>query len=750
MRIAHAAGLAALIGAEALLFLATAEHHYAWSYPRWYDQAQYLGQAYRAYELARHAGYAAGAWATMTQGNAQGCLHAILALPIFAVAGPSRTAALAVNLLAFAAWQVATFLAVRRISGRYSLAWASVGLLLALHFPWSGRAGSAVDYRLDWMAACAYGVTLAIALAGRGFRSTRWAVLLGAAVGVTVLLRFLTAAYFGMVFIALIAWLLARRERWGRCARLAISGLIAVGVFGPALWRNRVAIYGYYWVDHFAGPARALHDSHLGAIASVRWILAQLATNQVGLAAAMLGLAAGVAFLVGKAPGTGVEEPPGAGPGAGRDGSWVVALSFLAAPAAVLASHPIKAEPPTSILIPGAVWVMILLWIRLARGARRGLVCAVGAGTVAAGALVFAHAEVQESDLDASAADYRGMNGLSDYLFFRSEEAGLTHPRVGVTWILEGTDAESLRILGYERHKRMLAFIATLPTGLFPTSKEIVMKALTDSHFVCLATRAAAVWPFDRQMAELLPEMRSWCEAHMRYVGRLDTAGFSLSVYEARELKPTPGGVDLASSVGAAERGPAYGAAPTPAAPVFVSPGRVLGSANGEVAFDLVAAYSPVVYHASALPEGLGLNPETGEIRGRFARPGDFSADVDATNPMGTTRGRVEFHVEDSPWYAFLDAPAAGSAGVPLEVGFGACDERGSLNYIDFTDLTARTMLGRITPPEGQGQSWVGTFGMTLKAPGPHTILARFVRYDSSAKEPYTFIDRQCVVTVGP
>lgn len=749
MKIAHTAALAAVFGAEAILFLVTAHHHYAWSYPRWYDQTQYLGQAYGGYELARSEGYAAGAWGTIMQENAQGCLHGILALPIFAVVGPSRTAALAVNLLAFVAFQLATFLAVRRISGRYSLAWASVGLLLALHFPWSGRAGSAVDFRLDWIAACAYGVTLATALAGRGFRSTWWAFLLGVAVGVTVLLRFLTAVYFGLIFIVLLAWLLAKRERRGRCARLAVSGLVATGIFGPVLLRNRVAIYGYYWVDHFAGPARALHDSHLGAMASAQWVLAQILLSQVGLAAAVLGLVAATALLA-LDSGSGAERRSGPGPGVEWDGAWALTLSFLAAPAAVLAIHPIKAEPPASILIAGAVWVILLLWIRLARGMNRGTAGTFGAAMVAAGALVFVHAETRRSDLDAAPADYRAVNGLADYLFFRAEEAGLAHPRVGVTWILEGTDAGSLRILGYERHRRLLPFIATLPTGLFPTSREIAMKALVDSHFVCLATRADAVWPFDRQMAELLPAMRGWCESHMNYVGRLDTAAYSLSVYEARELKARPGGVGLASLVRSASQGPGYGEAATPAAPVFVSPARVLGSAGGELSYDLVAAYSPVVYRAAVMPEGLKMDPGTGEIRGRFARPGDFGAEVSASNPSGTTSGRLEFHVEDSAWYASLDAPPDCSAGVPLEVEFGAYDERRNLDFIDFTDLTTRTMLGRIAVPDGRRQSWTGTYRMTLAQAGQHTVLARFVRYDTGAKEPYSYIDRRWVVEVRP
>lgn len=746
---AHAAGLALFAGAEAFLFLVVARHHYAWSYPRWNDQVQYLGQAYGTFDLARSDGYARGAWAALRQVNAQGCLHGLLTLPIFAVAGASRTAALAINILAFIALQVATYLAVRRLSGRASLAWASVGLLAALHFPWSGGVGSAVDFRLDWMAACAYGVTLAVALPGRGFRSTGWAVLFGAAVGASILVRFLTAVYFGLIFIMLLCWLLAGRNRRGGCWRLTLSGFVAFCIVAPEFWRNRGTIYSYYWVGHYVGPERALRDSHFGALESVKWILSQVLLNQVGLAALALGLGAAALFRAFKAD-PGARQRPSGGPDRPSDGAWALTLAFLAAPAIALASHPIKTEPSACILIAPVIWINLLLWIRFSREVGRKAAVAVSSGVLCVGALVFAFAQDRSSELDGSAADFRGINGLADFLFYRSEEAGLTHPRIGVTWILGGTDSETLRILGYERHGRMLPFVAVLPTGLFAPSREVAMNALKYCDFVCLVTRATPVWPFDRQMAELLPDMRAWCDGHMTSVGRLDTAGFSALVYESPALGRRPGGVDLASMMRAASRGPAYGDPGTPAPPVFTSSAHAVGSTRSEFRCTLVAAYSPVRYEAVGLPDGLRLNAVTGEIRGRLPRPGIFRAQVRVSNSLGSASESWEVHVEDSDWFAFLNAQPACTAGVPFDVDFGAYDRGGNLDFIDVTDLTTRKTLERLEVREDEKQAWCGIHRLTLEETGPHLILMRFARYDPSARDPTSFVDHAVVIEAKP
>jgi hypothetical protein len=187
------AGLILVFAVEFLLFRSGTARHEAWVYPRWSDQVQYLDEAYSGYEDAAGQGIAAASHAALAHLSPQGALHPLLALWAFRLAGPSRLSALLVNLAAFLALQAATFLAARRVSGGDPIAWAAVGLLAALAVPWSGGSGSAVDFRLDWLSACAFGVALAAAILANGFRSTGWAALFGVAVGVAILGRFLTA-----------------------------------------------------------------------------------------------------------------------------------------------------------------------------------------------------------------------------------------------------------------------------------------------------------------------------------------------------------------------------------------------------------------------------------------------------------------------------------------------------------------------------------------------------------------------------
>ena len=149
--LAQALALAAVLCAEFALFLWSASRHFAWVYPRWFDQVQYLRDAYNAYDEARFHGFLAGARSALGHVSPQGALHGFFGLVSFTLLGPDRTAALAVNMAAFIALQAMTFGAVRRLAGSPALAWAAVGLLAALQVPWSGEAGSAADFRLDWL-----------------------------------------------------------------------------------------------------------------------------------------------------------------------------------------------------------------------------------------------------------------------------------------------------------------------------------------------------------------------------------------------------------------------------------------------------------------------------------------------------------------------------------------------------------------------------------------------------------------------
>ena len=750
-RVLHLFALMAVFGAELALFCVATKRHYAWFYPRGFDQLQYLREAYAAYDQMQLHGLAGGAREALAQVSPQGSLHGLFAMLVFAVAGPSRTSALAVNMLAFIALQAATFFSVRRISGSYALGWASLGLLAALRLPWSGGFGSATDFRLDWMAACLYGVALSAAIAGNGFRSTRWAVAFGAAVGVVLLTRYLTAVYFCVIFLALLVGLLSQPNRWKRIGRLVLSAACALALSSWAFWRGRHALYTYYWVGHFAGREGPLRDSHLGPLASAKWMMSELLLQQIGIGAALVGLAAGILFLLSRRPGGAPTAASGYNPVAVAS-AWPVVAIFLVAPAAVLILQPAKPSQPLSVLISPVAWLVVLGWIRLSRRSGWRRVALICAGSWTAGTAVFAASQLTVTMSAPAEAEYRTVNAISDYLYFRAEEAGIPRPRVSVTCVIDSLNAASLEIVGRERHGRDIAFFAMLPQDLFAEPDANVWARFAQSDFVCLVTRCPITWPFDRQMAAMLPSVRRWCGEHLRHDGDAATQGFSVSIYE-RPFSPRRGegaGVELAAMVAASMKGPGDAPVLPPGPPLMLLPDFVSWTTKAELSYKPSAAYSPIRFRGIAMPAGLSLDERSGEIRGWLRQVGPATATVEAENAAGESRADFHFRIQGDDWGNSVAAPKNARVGESVEISFAAFDPAASLDFIDITDLTSRRVLDRLVAGEDDRRNWEGRYRTAFHEAGTHTVVFRTVRYDSDAKEQYTFVDRRFDVVVEP
>jgi len=601
------------------------------------------------------------------------------------------------------------------------------------------------------MASCAYGVALAVGAAGGVFRSARASALLGAAIGVVLLARFLSIIYFMVAFAGLLAWLLSRPQRRARCARLLLAAGCALAVSGWALWRARYAMFAYYWVGHITGTERALRDSHQGLLVSMGTVVSEVLVKQLGWPAlALAGCAAAALYACGGVRGT--QDGGAGGPGRDLRGAWGMVLVFLAAPAAVLVLHPEKASPPFSILMPAAAWVIVLGWSHLAGRARPSSAAVILGAAALAGVSLFAAGQLAHRVPRELEREFRDVNALGDYVFFRAEEAGLEHPRVAVTWAVDALGADVFRLLGRERHQRVLPFAATLPTGLYSTTPDVVMERLAQSDFVCLVTRAPVNWPFDRQMEALLPVTRGWCDGNLRRVGELNSVGFSTLVYERRSLARPPGGkgVDLPEMIAEAGEGPAYAPAAPPAPPLILVPDTLLWTTQGPLDYAVRTAYSPATLRAPDLPGGLALDPRTGALRGTLARAGSFQATLLAENARGASRRTLTIVVSESPWGAQADPVKDARVNVPVQVGFGAFDAAGQLDYIDVTDLTTATSIGRIVAGEDEHRNWQGACEVTLGAPGRHSVLLRFVRFVPGAMDPYVFVDRLCAVDAAP
>lgn len=537
--------LLGLFAAEFILFDQFGAHRYTGIYPRWNDQIQYLGEAYTGYEYARAHGFVRGLWQTLVNPSAQGTLHDFAALIAFSAAGPSRSAALALNVLALIGWQVALVLAVARAGGSRALGFAAAMLPLALSGPWQDIPGSAYDFRLDHLAMCAFGIAGAMAWCTDGLKSRGWSIAFGVAVGLTLLTRFLTGTYFVVIFVTLLGWSLCHPHRGRRVTNLLLAALVAAALAGPVCWLNREWVWNYYWIGHYIGPESAIRNSHLNLWRSLAFVVQQLAGRHLGIFFGGLALVGTIGFAVFR---SGASAPI---PGARY--RLFLAATFLLAPALVLTLHQQKSEIVVSALVPGVVLLVVALWLRLAPGrslpagdfpaparARSHVHGSIAPGIAIAALAFFAVAQLRPANDAANRADFDRVALLADQIFARANAGGLREPRIAVDYITDCLDAQVLRVFCYERHRVWVPFEMTLPISIAEPSEGEVMERLARSDFVFLSEEApAGNFPFDHKLAALRPMLRAWCEEHLRAVERFPLFGRRMVLYQRREI-PLP------------------------------------------------------------------------------------------------------------------------------------------------------------------------------------------------------------------
>jgi hypothetical protein len=514
--------------------VATSRHH-TWIYPRWNDQIQYLTEAYTAHEQARSQGLGATAWQTLVNPSAQGTLHDLAALLLFQAAGPSRGAALAVNLFAVLAWQAAFYGVVLRATRRLPLAWAAAALPLALGWAWSGRPGSTMDFRLDHLAMAATGLVLAAALASDGLRSRGWSLAFGVATGLLLLTRFLTGTYLVVILVATLAWIAAGTDRARRLGHLALAVAVAAALAGPVFWLNRESVWNYYVIGHFTGPESAIRNPNLGLGASLAFVSRHLLGEHLGTAWGLL-VAGGTAVLLPAAWRGSRPVAPVAGP-VPRDW-WYWGAVFLLAPGLVLTLHQQKSEIVLGVMVPGAMVLVVCLWgTLLARAAGRGTGRVFAAGILGAGLALFGVSLSAPAGDAGFQADARKVNALADYIFRQSRSARLDQPRIAVDRVTDALDGQVLRVITYERQHAWVPYIMTLPTGIAAPEESVVMERLAHSDFVFLTEEGdRPAWPYDQRLQALRPQLRAWCEANLRHVETFSHFGTRMSLYQRKEI----------------------------------------------------------------------------------------------------------------------------------------------------------------------------------------------------------------------
>lgn len=523
-----------LFALEFVLFDQFGARRHTAVYPRWHDQVQYLTESYTGYEFARSRGVVAGLLNALTNSSAQGTLHDFFALIVFLVAGPSRSAALSVNILALIAWQTALFVAVARTTASRPLAVASAMLPLALTGPWQNIPGSAYDFRLDHLALCALGITAAIGLLTDGFRSRREAGWFGIAAGLTVLTRFLTGTYLGLIFVGLAVWISLGAEPKRRLLNLLRAAIYGTVIAAPFLWLNYEVVREYYWIGHYIGAESAIRNPHLSLGMSFRFVAEHVARRHVGVffgAIAVVGLLGLAAW---RARAAKVDSRPEHRP---NQSVWMMGALFLLSPWLVLTLHPQKSEVVVGALVPGIVVLVIAAWTFAARRTSRTIAWAFAAAVIVAAFGYFTRAQVLPAYSAANLVDIRKVNTFADQIFTRSRAAQLQSPRIAVDYVTDAFDAHAFRVMVYERKHIWVPFDIRLPTGIVEPPDELVMERLRESDFVFLTEEApVGMYPFDKKLAAMRPQLRAWCDANLRVAERFTLFGRRMVLYQRRAI----------------------------------------------------------------------------------------------------------------------------------------------------------------------------------------------------------------------
>lgn len=538
-----------LLFAEFLVFDRLVSQHHAWVFPRWNDQVQYPTEAYTSYERLRADGLWAGIRESIRNPAAQGTLHDLAAVLIFAVVGPSRSAALSLNMLAFLGWQAATFAAWRRLTGRWSFAWLAAGLLLGLRSLTAAVPGSPIDFRLDWLACCTVGVAVSLGLLHDGFRHRSWSVAFGLAVGVAITARFLTLVYFAAALAVLLLWLGGRllrgpRAETGRRLLNLLLAVAAAAVALPLLWTNREWVYNYYWIGHLSGPESALRSPNFGLTRSVDFIFREaLSSHHLGgffwsLGAAGLAGLGGLAAWRRAAPAVPIPAGGRLLPAAG------LGLLMFLIPGAVLVLHAQKSPLVVSVLLPGLTTVLLALLAGVARRLpatrfHQRAFAILAAGICLAGAWHFVTGYLRPPHPEMFVAGARKVNALADHFLAASRRSHVETPRIAVSQVTDSLDAQIMRVICYERRGVWMPFIMTLPTGIMEESPELLHQRLRESDFVLLtdAMPGEGRWPYDRQMRRLHPEMKAWADANLQAVESFPLFDRQMTLYQRREIR---------------------------------------------------------------------------------------------------------------------------------------------------------------------------------------------------------------------
>lgn len=529
--------------AQWVLFSRYVEREIAWAYPGGGDQVATLDRAYRTNDTLRTRGLLAGIREGVGTSGAPGTLLPLQAALFQQAFGRTRLSGLAVGFGYLAAFEVGLVLALLRLSGRWTVAWLGLGLLLAAHGPFF-EVGGLADLRQDFSAMALMGLFVCAAVRARAFAETGWSVAAAAAAILLIAVRTLSVVYLTGTLgaFALLVWWRSRgapagdgwrARRRGLGWAAALIGLAVAALLG-AKW---TAIRDYYVVGHLTGPDRLLHHAGVRGLGeALLFYPRSFARDHAGWPLLAFAVLAVLVVLVAR---RGLPRPPDRG-----DTGALLALAALAlaVPFAVLTADVARSSAVIGIVLGPAVWLIALAVVRLS-GAVAGAalpdrvertLALLAAAALALGLYTQWTRFHAPGRFAGRAAEVQSVKDLHGLVASRARARGWTAPTVTVDRLAESLVPSLATTESAERH----GFVQRVRFGVWrygPVTREEAEASVDRSEFVVLSGATGPLaFPFDASMRELHPLLVERCARAHDPIGRFRLASTEVVLYERR------------------------------------------------------------------------------------------------------------------------------------------------------------------------------------------------------------------------
>lgn len=241
-------------------------------YPTNFDQSSYLPLSYRTFENIKQFGFWMGV--KKSEHLATGLLFPIQAAFFYSLFGASRLVALLPNFIYYILLQVFAVIAVRSINNKPYHAFTLLGLILLINTPFL-ITGGLMDFRIDFMAFCLYGMILCAAVRSHFFLNTQWTIHTCVFAIFLILLRGLTLVYLLAILGLTLMYVFylykktyitdpAYPDLKKRLKHLFIITLIIGSIALLYIWLNRAVLFNYYMIGHLLGAEKNIRASEVG------------------------------------------------------------------------------------------------------------------------------------------------------------------------------------------------------------------------------------------------------------------------------------------------------------------------------------------------------------------------------------------------------------------------------------------------------------------------------------------------------